>query len=750
MKNIIGILLLLGVSGTVFTSGAVELKDVTFFLNGDALSYDWEPLPVRKEGIYSISGRFSIDSAKNQYALVLPPVPYPVNIYVNSSFLYQRGDLDKTECLANFSPRVIHFNTHDLKQNNTFEIIFYTDGQRVAFPRIKILARDTAETRGAIQNILNSVIVQLISINSFFIGVIFLVLSFFTINQTGKYRALAGLSLCVALAYLPFLLNYSSAPELLLTKISKTSFVLVAYFLFILTNKIYAVTVHRYITYFILILIASAAVWIFMQPDKIGVNDIFGIYSLVLMLPLLLYAFMLILGRLKHQHSFDNSILAVGVGIMLLTSITDIYYVNNYLEPFFWTAPYGYLAIVIAASVVMMVHHKEETRRVELQRNEIEQTSHKLENSNMMLLESTRKLEELSRARKKFIKSISHEIRTPINGIASSVSFLQNIEFPDNSVDEYLQILTVSYYNLTILFRNIRDYANFDEPIYLENHKYDLVTSLKTVLNYVDAVARQKGLTFIEDVPFDDFPRRVYGDEKRAAQVLLNILSNAVKFTQHGSISFHAEYRNNTLFAEITDTGVGIRESQRKSIYEAFRHYDNINSSEKFSNIGLGLSITLKIVKTMNGTISFKSRENYGTSFYISIPLPQRTYEPAQISRSSQAHILVAEDNPLNRKLIEMQLGKLNFSTTLVNNGREAVKASRDFSYDLILLDIQMPVMNGMEAAQEIRRLHPGVPIIAWTANAEVKECIDAGFDGFLSKPASRESIYHEILDRLS
>ncbi|ERP38829.1 ATP-binding protein [Chitinivibrio alkaliphilus] len=733
----------------------VSLENTRIVQDDWGVSYEWGRLPIDSSGVYRVESDVKVVYADlDNLALLIPPSPYPMEVFINDALVYVYGDLEDTQCLANFSPAFVRLGPELITpdQTNQFTVYFYTDGERVALPEFRIGSQERIERRYLLQKLLNSTFIQLLSLNSLILFSVFIMLSFYTKYKTKIYRYYALLSLFIGLAYIPFVFNYSTAPEIFLTKVSKSSFVLAAYFIFLFCIHLYRIQVWIFLKRLLAFFSFAGVVLIFAQQTKYAVNDTFAFFMVMQILPLFLFATSLILWRNMFVRGVENILLATGTLLLLATSFYDMYFILVEKEPFFWSTAYGYMGLSVACVCVLMIHHKRDIASIELQKLEIDQTSRKLLHSNQMLVESTRKIEEYAHLKNRFIKSITHEIVTPINGIADSTDYLRSLDFERDTAEPYIDNLLISYYNLTILFNNLVDYTSLDESdITLECHKYNFEKSIQRLVEYTRKNAQSKGLTFSFEYTSGGLPSLVYGDEKRIAQVILNLLNNAIKFTEFGSVTLKISCEEHTLFCSVSDTGVGIDPTLKENIFKAFTSERSYSTGkEMYANIGLGLAITHRIVTSMGGNISFRSRKNRGSTFSIEVPLQRISDSPSTDSSIEQKRILVAEDNPINQKLITILLKTYNLVAVVVGNGFEAVERVKQESFDLVIMDIQMPVMDGLEATREIKKLCPSLPVIAWTANSTSVECSAAGVDGFLSKPTSRESLYHEVLDRIT
>jgi PAS domain S-box-containing protein len=376
--------------------------------------------------------------------------------------------------------------------------------------------------------------------------------------------------------------------------------------------------------------------------------------------------------------------------------------------------------------------------------------------------------DEVARAKESFLAHMSHEIRTPMNGILGIASLLNKTRL-DVQQRNYLQLIQESANNLLVIVNDILDLEKIVAgKLQLESIPFKIVDKIATTIQSFIYRAEEKelGLVFQNSIPGDLV---VKGDPYRLSQVLNNILSNALKFTREGHINIVtgiAERDEEGVVVEITisDTGIGIGEERLKTIFEPFEQAD-ATISRKFGGTGLGLTICKHMVEMQNGELLVKSEEGKGSAFTIRVPyhLSVEAMQEKEIRQEtdykSLGHrkILVAEDVELNQYLARHILESWEFEVLIVNNGLEAIHALEQSSFDCILMDVQMPEMDGIEATQHIRRLpdpvKASIPIIALTANAlkgDSEKYLAAGMNDYLAKPFDEERLFQVIYRNLA
>ncbi len=368
--------------------------------------------------------------------------------------------------------------------------------------------------------------------------------------------------------------------------------------------------------------------------------------------------------------------------------------------------------------------------------------------------------EEATHAKSDFLARMSHEIRTPMNGILG-MTYLALLQDPQPKIRDYLDKIQFSAGSLLGIINDILDFSKIEagrlDIEYIPFRLREQVESIRDVL--ADKLADKKLDLAVEIAP--DIPETIVGDPLRLRQILLNLLSNAVKFTPAGGIRLTVVPQgtaNDALLFTVSDTGIGMTREQLSHIFESFSQADG-SITRTYGGTGLGLAITKALVELMGGKIEVESSFGQGSAFSFSLPLPRaedartaqaaRIPEPAKKESMENARLLLVEDNEINREIALELLGMLGFSVDVAENGAEAVEAVRNRDYDLVLMDIQMPVMDGFAAARKIRALDkPGVaglPIVAMTANAMSEDrgkCLDAGMNDHIAKPINPELLY--------
>jgi len=373
-------------------------------------------------------------------------------------------------------------------------------------------------------------------------------------------------------------------------------------------------------------------------------------------------------------------------------------------------------------------------------------------NYELQLRKSKDIAEEGTKVKNQFLANISHEIRTPLNGIIGMSQILTKTNLDKNQQD-YLSILINSSDSLLSLVNDILDFSKIEAgKSELEFSDFNFRELLSDVKNVIEVKAEEKGLEF-DIVITKEIPEWVNGDLHKLKQLILNLAKNAVKFTSSGSVTIHAELIKSTkkyhqIGIKVCDTGIGIKDEKIDGLFDGFYQLDS-TTTRNYGGTGLGLAISKKLVEMMGGEIKATSVFGKGSDFWFSVklfaPNERNLFTDVENLRpKSPLNVLLVEDNLVNQKVTEFSIKQIGYHIDIANNGLEAIEKYRNNDYHFILMDLQMPIMNGFDSSVEIRKIQNNeterqhIPIIALTANATKEDrnkSFKAGMDGFMSKP---------------
>lgn len=370
---------------------------------------------------------------------------------------------------------------------------------------------------------------------------------------------------------------------------------------------------------------------------------------------------------------------------------------------------------------------------------------------NQRLIESKERAEASERSTKEFVAMINHELRTPLNGLLGSVELLADTGLSEAQKDLHHN-LSQSGQLLRSIINDLLDFSKIDAGMLeLIETNFGWSSLESTLISIFEHKAQEKQIGFtIETKNLDN--QQIKGDLERITQIFVNLIGNAIKFTDKGHVSVRAENSPKGLQVAVTDTGIGISESAQQSLFQPFTQADR-SSSRNYEGTGLGLAICRRLVELMEGEISLESELGVGTTFHLFLPLKTELIEtPTEAIQADNSHaldfsalkVLVVDDIKMNQVIITKMLSKLGISPDLAVNGLEAVEHATQQQYDIIFMDCRMPVMDGFEATRRLRGANYLKPIVALTAGTTTEErqnCFDVGMDDILSKPYTAKDL---------
>jgi len=395
-------------------------------------------------------------------------------------------------------------------------------------------------------------------------------------------------------------------------------------------------------------------------------------------------------------------------------------------------------------------------------------TEHK--HAEQELIRQAGRAEQSSRLKTEFLANMSHEIRTPMNGIIGFADLLAMEDLTDQQA-EWINVIHTCGQNLLTLIDDILDISKIEaNELRIEPCQFGISDMLNDLQRTTVPGIEAQGLTFLLETT-EDTPATMNSDPQRLRQILSNLLTNAKKFTHTGSITLRTKAdlldKAPAVRFEVIDTGIGISAEHHETIFDVFRQTDS-STSRKYGGSGLGLAICKRLTNRLGGRIWVESSTSKGSTFVIVLPLtipsPQSTDQDASTLDDSVSHhrpsgilqlngrILLAEDNQVNRHLLTIILERVGLQVDQAEDGRRAVELASSQDYDLVLMDLQMPYLDGTEATRILRNKGLTTPVIALTAHAMVHEqeqCFDFGFDGILPKPVNQGTLLATIQEHL-
>ncbi|MDP2387788.1 MAG: ATP-binding protein [Bacteroidota bacterium] len=373
---------------------------------------------------------------------------------------------------------------------------------------------------------------------------------------------------------------------------------------------------------------------------------------------------------------------------------------------------------------------------------------------------ATRIAEDAVKAKQQFLSNMSHEIRTPMNAIIGFTKVVLKTDLTPKQI-EYLTAIKVSGDALIVLINDILDLAKVDAgKMSFESTPFKMAASISSMLHLFETKIQEKNLELIK-IYDKKIPEVLVGDSVRLHQIILNLVSNAVKFTTEGKITVSVQLLNDTeekvtIEFSVTDTGIGIAESKIENVFENFQQATS-GTSRLYGGTGLGLAIVKQLVESQGGTLGVKSKMGEGSTFSFTLSFAKTTAD-AELdtglvelnSEMKNIKVLVVEDIALNQLLMKTLLDDFGFDRDIASNGKIAIEKLQSKSYDIILMDLQMPEMNGFEATEYIRKtMNSRIPIIALTADVttvDLAKCRAVGMNDYIAKPVDEKVLYSKIV----
>lgn len=733
--------MILWVNATTLSLENQFISTTPVLLNSDStiveeVEYDGTMPDLSTPGIYRLSAEVfaSPGECDSTISISFGPCSFSTVVNLNGEQVYRWGELNTAPTMTNFGAVVIDLpGFHE--GANLLEFYFYSDGQSAPLPVIHIGNYKEMALEASHQTLFNLYFIQAIAVIALFAALFFFTFSAATKFHDRDVLYFAFFAFSITAGYAHFLMNSPISNDLLWFKISRIGYLFAPLFLFLFSSEFTKLLRSKKLRIILSIITLLLVTYFGMSENKAILNQRFEIFSILYIIPFLFLSFSLIVKRLHKKKSLSLWFILIGFIFFLVATFVDISFVVRHKDPYCWITPYGYFFLISSILVSVTLRYGDLfAKLVEAKSNLIQ--------SNNELQQANEQIHKESNSRERFLKTVAHEFRTPLNGMVGALSLVTAENSLSEITKEYITIFRHSFYRFKLVVQNILDYQQLqDRSIELQVGIFSLEEMLKSISALYKGEAKSKNISFLVFVAGDPLPQYLMGDADRVSLVLNNILHNAIKFTQKGGVTLHSSYRDGVLTFAIADMAGGIGQGFESQAFKLFERAEKTSYTQLFDGVGIGLTITKNIVEAMNGNITFNSTDGKGTTFTVGIPLEKATLH----QKKSSASILIVDDNSVNLVILRSQLAQFGYSIKEATNGKEAVEMCGEMKFDAVLMDIQMPIMDGMEATKEIHKVLPLLPIIGLSGNASREECLAVGMKDLLIKPV-RALVLHETI----
>jgi CheY-like chemotaxis protein len=711
----------------------------SYWLTADSFS-PVTSVPIPEDlgnGKYLMVQRSSfICESTEDLTIQISPTDHPYRLFVNGHSVVRYALTKSPYVASNYRSEMIELSSQELTLGkNSLLMVLYPRGERTAPPVLTIDNYENNSKRDFWQTFLNYTFVTGLSLNGFLIFLLFIAFWISSHREHREYLYFALTSLFISLGYLNVALSAPTHIEPPLWIIARSSFVAAAATLLKFTS-IYAgfEKKFKHINRFFLFAALIFFINTLLMNNKYDIDRSFSTATLYLITPALLLTLGLAMKKLFTTRASGDVLIVAGISSTFICAFYDMYFFKNFKIPFFWTLAYGYVAMEMA---ILIALSKDLWKLYDANREKAELLAIKNEELNRQ----KNQLEEVSNGKSRFLRNMAHEFKTPLQGIVTIAELLQKQDESRDTVKTILHALNIQMQKHLYNIQNVMDLSVLEEQQpEINNKKFTLKQFLRMIelMFHNNEQNRKNSLKLSES---GSLPATFYGDHEHISRITINLLTNMVSELKSTDILCNISWLEEESKLEITmGNGTGKINSRTLDILRNPREENLVEYNEESAIDDLAVFVAVRLIPVLNADLTIREADG---EIVIRFPLEL----PAEKSGNGgqTGKILVAEDNPVNRMLISKILDKLGYSVLTAEDGLQAVERNREENPALIFMDVQMPVMDGIEATREIREQFPDVIIVALTANANKSECIDAGMNDFLNKPAHVEELKNVI-----
>ena len=693
-------------------------------------------------GRISLSRTIVLDSTVGAAAVATGPAWHPYELKVNGILVSRWGSFDGTGNQSRYFAKAADLGA---SRGDTlhFEIDVFYGGFGQPAPDLYVGHYTEVHHRAWVITLLNTNLVFAIIIVVFFLGVLNLVFWIFGDRSTRTGLLFAIVCITVSMGYSIHVLDSPLFNGKILYSLTRGFLILSPPTILLLfydyLNHPFAPKLRR-----IVLGVFSITPLIIFMPTIVAI-ELFFLIAMLCLAPVFAAIFYVSYWSIFKEPTWTHMLTGVGAIIMMLTSSHDLLHLLTGSYPLFWMSPYSISLVALFVEITFIFEWRE--------LNQIKILTAKLEQARI-------RAEESARLKADFLANMSHEIRTPMNAIIG-MTHLAILANPQQKISDYLSKIHKSSQSLLGIINDILDFSKIEAgKLNVEQIDFRLDEVIANMSSVVGFHAQEKGIELLVRVD-GDVPECIVGDPLRLGQVLLNLVSNAIKFTSEGSVTLSISCSDlsehtATLQFSVEDSGIGMDENEVSALFQSFTQADT-STTRRFGGTGLGLSISKKLVELMNGRISVRSTPGKGSVFTIQLPVEiSQSPQSASVQNNPMAYdlsglnILVVDDNPGTLDVISEILGQMGIRCTTATGGKDAIELTRQSSFSMAIIDRKMPLMNGFTLGTALRDAGVTFPMLLmtsdWNTGDYSKEIEESAFLGVILKPLNQSTLLNSIV----
>lgn len=708
----------------------------TIHNNDNFISYENFKFPVDiNRGKYVITYKKTVALPKDldlsDLTIFATPSEYPFVVYINNTQILKCGYPNTDLMSSNFKGVIQNIPRKLVEDRKNVFVVMQTfpEGNSVPEPDISIQNRREGESKAFWQSAFNYSFISGLTFLAFFVFIVYLAMWFGSNRSKMEYLYFSLASICVSVGYTNIVFSAPEFNNIPLQSISRAMYGLASVFLLMLVTAITGLEKKmEKVNVSILILEIICSTAILLQTEKYAVEELFQFYSSFLIFPTLILTMIIFAFNIRKKRDIRKWMVLIGFLILFITVMHDLYYYKSFTLPYFWAIAYGYSFLELS---ILLVLAGDLWNLFEENKNK----AASLKEKNIELGNQADKIKALSKTRESFLNTMAHELRTPLQGLLSSTELLdqENRSIASNLVNDQFQ-------NYLRNINNIIDLSTTDMlSISKGSLRFSPEVSINSLISRINS--RYKEYEIFITLEYDaKVPQLLSGDKERYLRILDNILSTGINQFTSGNLVILISYDDKKLVTTLNCSD-GLYFSP--DLFSHISKNSNVLDHSTLKNVrDLSLSAIYKLISALNGEIKFIN------DMTLEFSIPLEVVNLSKTERIKGNKILIVEDNKVNQLVIMKILQKAGYEISLAQNGIEGVEAILKEQPNLVIMDVQMPKLDGIKATEQIRsnpEIPKNLPIIALTAHASMQECIDAGMNDYLSKPVNSADLIKKI-----